>query len=185
MEQCKHRSTENGRATRVVEVAGVATGLNPAKAVHRTPSTRQAPDAIICPMSGVRHTRTAQVETTPDGIVITRIRPDIDQRLSDAVENIAVSAEACGGRRAPIVVDLRRARALDAETRHYYSGKRLTESFTAIALLVPAGAFGRMMGNLYLRVANPGIPARLFDSESAALAWSARHLLRVGARESR
>jgi len=136
-------------------------------------------------MSGLRHTRTAQVETTPDGIVITRILPDVDQRLSDAVENIAVSAEACGNRRAPIVVDLRRARALDAETRHYYSGKKLTDSFTALALLVPAGAFGRMLGNLYLRVANPGIPAKLFDSEAAALAWSARHLMTAGARRSR
>jgi len=127
-------------------------------------------------MNGVRHTRTARVETTAEGIVITRILPDVDQRLQDAVENIAVSAEACGGRPAPIVVDLRRAMVLDAETRHYYSGKKLTESFTAIAILVPIGAFGKMMGNLYLRVANPGIPARLFDSEAAALKWSAGHL---------
>src|SRR5688572_24269566 len=127
-------------------------------------------------MNGVRHTRTAQVETTADGIVITRILPDVEQRIQDAVENIAVSAEACGGRRAPIVVDLRRAKTLDAETRHYYSGKQLTEAFTAIALLVPIGAFGKVMGNLYLRVANPGIPARLFDSEAAALKWSAGHL---------
>jgi len=127
-------------------------------------------------MNGVRHTRTARVETTADGIVITRILPDVEQGIHDAVENIAVSAEACAGRRAPIVVDLRRARTLDAETRHYYSGKPLTESFTAIALLVPVGAFGRMMGNLYLRVATPGIPARLFDSEAAALTWSAGHL---------
>lgn len=131
-------------------------------------------------MNGVRHTRTAQIETTPDGIVITRILPDVDQRVSDAVENIAVSADACGGRRAPIVVDLRRARTLDAETRHYYSGRKLVESFTAIALLVPAGAFGRMLGNLYLRVASPGVPARLFDSEAAALEWSGRHLVADG-----
>ena len=127
-------------------------------------------------MNGVRHTRTARVETTANGIVITRILPDIEQQVSDAVENIAVSAEACGGAPAPIVVDLRQARALDAETRHYYSGKKLTESFTAIALLVPAGAFGRMLGNLYLRVASPGVPARLFDSEAAALEWLSRYL---------
>ena len=128
-------------------------------------------------MSGVRQTRTARIETTADGIVITRILPGIEQRIEDAVENVAVSAEACGGRRAPIVVDLRRATALDAETRHYYSGKPLTDSFTAIALLVPIGAFGKMMGNLYLRVANPGVPTRLFDSEAAALKWSAGHRL--------
>ena len=127
-------------------------------------------------MNGVRHTRTAQVETTADGIVITRVLPDVDQRLQDAVDNVAAAVEACRGCRKPIVVDLRQARALDPETRHYYSGKQLTDSFTSIALLVPIGAFGKMMGNLYLRVANPGIPARLFDSEAAALRWSAGHL---------
>jgi hypothetical protein len=137
-------------------------------------------------MNGVRHTRTAQIETTPDGVVITRILPDVEQQVSDAVENIAVSAEACGGRRAPIVVDLRRAKTLDAETRHYYSGRKLTDSFTSIAILVPVGAFGRMLGNLYLRVANPGVPAKLFDSEEAALEWSGRHVgVSTGGRAAR
>jgi hypothetical protein len=41
------------------------------------------------------------------------------------------------------VVDLRRATALDAETRHYYSGKPLTDSFTAIALWSPLARSAR------------------------------------------
>src|ERR1051325_2698067 len=126
-------------------------------------------------MNLVRNTRTAQVERTAKGIVITRILPDVQQNLHDAVENIDVSVEACGGKRAPIVVDLRQATPLDAETRHYYTGKQLTDSFTSVAILVPAGAFGRMLGNLYLRVANPGIPSKLFDSEVDALRWSAEY----------
>jgi hypothetical protein len=125
----------------------------------------------------VRNTRTARVEKTSEGIVVTRILPEVRQNLNDAMENISVSAEACGGHRAPIVVDLRQAMPLDAETRHYYTGKQLTDFFTSLAVLVPAGAFGRMMGNLYLRVANPGIPSRLFDSETEAIEWSARHLI--------
>ena len=65
---------------------------------------------------------------------------------------------------------------LDAETRHYYTGKQLTDFFTSIAILVPTGALGKMVGNLYLRVANPGIPSRLFDSETEAMQWSAQHM---------
>ena len=127
-------------------------------------------------MTIARNTRTARVERTPEGIVITRILPGVQQNLNDAVENVSVSAEACGGRRAPIVVDLRQAMTLDAETRHYYTGKRLTDCFTSLAILVPVGAFGKMMGNLYLRVASPGIPSRLFDSEADAIQWSARYV---------
>jgi hypothetical protein len=127
-------------------------------------------------MTFVRNTRTARVEKTAEGIVITRVLPDVQQTLGDAVENVAVSAEACGDQRAPIVVDLRHAVPLDAETRHYYTGKKLTDAFTSVAILVPIGAFGKMVGNLYLRVANPGIPSRLFDSEAEAIKWSAQHL---------
>ena len=127
-------------------------------------------------MAVVRSTRTARVEKTPEGIVVTRILAEVRQSVNDAVENISASAEVCGGRRAPIVVDLRQAQPLDAETRHYYSGKQLTDFFTSLAILVPIGAFGKMMGNLYLRVANPGIPSRLFDSEREAIDWSALHL---------
>ena len=125
-------------------------------------------------MAFVRNTRTARVERTSEGIVVTRILPDVRQTVSDAVENVAVSAEICGGRPAPIVVDLRQAMPLDAETRHYYTGKQLTDFFTSMAIIVQGNAFGRMMGNLYLRVAKSGIPARLFESEEEALHWSAR-----------
>src|SRR5262249_24108785 len=127
-------------------------------------------------MTFFRNTRTARVETTSEGIVVTRILAEVQQNLNDAIENISVSAEACAGQRTPIIVDLRQAMPLDAETRHYYMGKRLTDSFTSLAILAPAGAFGKMMGNLYLRVASPGIPSRLFDSESEAMRWSLRHL---------
>ena len=127
-------------------------------------------------MPFVRNTRTARVERTTEGIVLTRILPEVRQSLNDAAENISVSAEACGPQPGPIVVDLRQAMPLDAETRHYYTGKQLTDSFTSLAILVPIGAFGKMLGNLYLRVANPGIPSRLFDSEAEALQWSAQHL---------
>jgi hypothetical protein len=127
-------------------------------------------------MNFFRNTRTARVEKTSEGIVVIRILAGVQQNLNDAIENISVSAEACAGQRAPIIVDLRQAMPLDAETRHYYTGKRLTDVFTSLAILAPAGAFGKMMGNLYLRVANPGIPSRLFDSESDAIQWSAKHL---------
>ena len=127
-------------------------------------------------MNFFRNTRTARVEKTSEGIVVIRILAGMEQNLNDAIENISVSAEACAGQRAPIIVDLRQAMPLDAETRHYYTGKRLTDFFTSLAIVTPGGAFGKMMGNLYLRVANPGIPSRLFDSETEAIRWSVQQL---------
>ena len=60
--------------------------------------------------------------------------------------------------------------------RHYFTGEMLVESFTALALLVEATPFGRIMGNIYLRVARPGIPTRLFADEPGALTWLSKFL---------
>lgn len=125
-------------------------------------------------MEFVRSTRTARVERTSEGVIVVRIAAGAQQSVADAAENIAASAMASHGKKAPLLVDIRQAAPLSAETRHYYTGKQLTDHFSALALLVPLGAFGKMMGNLYLRVAKPGIPARLFSSEDEAQGWLAR-----------
>ena len=52
-----------------------------------------------------------------------------------------------------------------ADARHHYSGQALVDSFSAIARLVERQPFGRMMGNIYLRIARHGIPAQLFTEE--------------------
>jgi hypothetical protein len=121
-------------------------------------------------VTGLADTRTATIERSTHGIIVVRIRPDVDQTIDDAVANIA-GAKAMSSGRCPILVDLRSARPLPAETRHYYSGPQLTETFRALALVVPGGAFGRMFGNVYLRVTKPGIPSQLFADEAVAIAW--------------
>ena len=62
-----------------------------------------------------------------------------------------------------------------AEARHIYSGRTLVDAFTALGLLVEASPLGLMMGNVYFRVARPGIPARLFTDEARAVDWLKGH----------
>jgi hypothetical protein len=121
-------------------------------------------------------TSTAEVELRPDGIVLTRIKGGVKQSLEHARENLAASVAATGGQKRPLLVDISRGLPLAAEVRHYYTGKLLVESFRALALLIEASPFGRMMGNVYLRVARPGIPTRLFADEASALEWLAHKL---------
>lgn len=119
----------------------------------------------------MHETRTARVELLPGGVVRTRILLGARQTLDDARDNLAASIAATGGQRRPLLVDISRCLPLDAEVRHYYTGRLLVESFSALALLIEASAFGRMMGNVYLRIARPGIPTQLFTDEPSALAW--------------
>ena len=108
-------------------------------------------------------------------MLIVRIRPGMHQSLEDAKTNLETALSETAGRRRPLLIDIRNAQALDADVRHHYSGQALVDGFSALALLVEASPFGRMMGNVYLRVARPGIPTQLFSDEARAVEWLTQH----------
>jgi len=120
-------------------------------------------------------TRTARIDLNDDGLLIVRINDGALQSLSDAKENLALAVSETRGKRRPLLIDIRTAQPLDADARHHYSGQTLVEQFSALALLVEGSPFGRMLGNVYLRVARPGIPTQLFSDDALAVAWLKGH----------
>ena len=124
----------------------------------------------------MRETATARIGLGDDGVLVVRIRDDARQLAKDALENLDAAMAETQGRRRPLLVDITRAQPLDAEARHLYSGRTLVAGFTALALVVEGSPLGLMMGNVYFRVARPGIPARLFTDEGRARAWLQGHL---------
>ena len=60
---------------------------------------------------------------------------------------------------------------LEDDIRRKYSGQIVVDHFSALGLVVDDGPFGRMMGNLYFRVAELGIETQLFAGEGEAIAW--------------
>jgi hypothetical protein len=123
----------------------------------------------------MRETKTAVIELEPEGILVVRIKDRAVQLLPDAEQNLGAALIERGGKRRPLLIDIRKAVPLDADVRHYYSGQVLVSGFTALALLVDASPLGRMMGNVYFRVARPGIPTRLFADATEARQWLATH----------
>jgi hypothetical protein len=116
-------------------------------------------------------TKTAAIHLTEDGVLIVRISDGAYQSLEDAKVNLAAALSETAGRRRPLLVDIRTCQPLDAEARHHYSGQTLVDSFSALALLIEGSPLGRMVGNVYLRVARPGIPTQLFTDEPRAVEW--------------
>ena|SRR5579872_6464815 len=116
-------------------------------------------------------TRTAHIHLSPYGVVLVRIKRDATQSLDDASENLAAAVMATDRQRRPLLIDIRAAFPLEDEVRRYYSGQKVSEHFTALGLLVDAGPFGRMMGNLYFRVAQLEIATQIFATEGDAVAW--------------
>jgi hypothetical protein len=120
-------------------------------------------------------TKTARIGLSESGLLIVRIRDGAHQTLADARENLATAVAETVNRRRPLLIDIRGARPLDADVRHHYSGQTLVDSFSALALLVETSPLGRMMGNVYLRIARPGIPTQLFAEEARAIEWLDRY----------
>jgi hypothetical protein len=120
-------------------------------------------------------TNTAWIALNDLGLLIVRVKDGAHQSLSDAKENLALAVSETRGERRPLLIDISKARPLEADARHHYSGQTLVESFSALALLVDGSPFGRMMGNVYLRIARPGIPTQLFADEARALEWLSAH----------
>jgi hypothetical protein len=120
-------------------------------------------------------TRTARIALNEEGLLTVRISNGARQSLADAKENLAMAVLETRGKRRPLLVDIRQAQPLDADARHHYSGETLVERFAALALLVEASPLGRMIGNVYLRVARPGIPTQLFADEAQAVDWLKGH----------
>lgn len=115
-------------------------------------------------------TRTARIEVLETRIVVARIGDDV-QTLEDARQNLDACARLAGPDRKPLLVDIRAAKPLLPEVRHTYMGERLDRSFAAMGLLVRGSPLGRAMGNVYLRIARPGIPTRIFAQEPKAMEW--------------
>ena len=124
----------------------------------------------------MRETATARIGLDDSGVLVVRIRHGSRQRPADARENLDIALSETAGRRRPILVDITGSPPLDAETRHLYSGQTLIAGFTALALVVEGSPLGIMMGNVYFRVARPGIPTHLFTEETRAFEWLAGYL---------
>lgn len=123
-------------------------------------------------------TSTGTIDLSPSGVVVARIRAGVIQSVSDARENVHVCVDVSSGTKRPLLVDISRCEPLEPEVRHFYSGEVLGESFLALGLLIGASPLGTMMGNVYLRIARPGIPTRLFTNESEAMTWLGAFLQR-------
>jgi hypothetical protein len=118
-----------------------------------------------------QRTRTALVERLPIGVTVVRIDADAIQSVQDAKDNIHAAVQIALPQKLPLLVDIRKAKTLEADVRHYYSGQILIDSFQALCMLLDITPLGRMMGNLYMKVAKPGIPTHLSEDEAEAVNW--------------
>jgi hypothetical protein len=114
--------------------------------------------------------RSQRIRLDEAGIVRAELLPHVDVDGADAAEAVAAIARLGGGRKRPVLVDLRRLKSMNREARAYFAGPVTARVESAAALLV-GSPLTRAIGNFFLGLNKPCFPTRLFTSEGEALAW--------------
>ena len=90
--------------------------------------------------------------------------------IEHAKEIAAATSVYAPGRRALFLVDARRAGRMTQEARQYLASDEATKNILAMAILV-GSPVSRIVGNFFLMINKPRVPANLFSSEKDALSW--------------
>jgi hypothetical protein len=104
----------------------------------------------------------------PDGIVQLVWVPRTRALLEDATATLEAMAQLTGGRRSPLLVDMRDTGPQARPARLEFA--RRGDLVSAVALVVGT-PLSRMAGNLFINMNRLSTPTRLFDNEASAVAW--------------
>jgi hypothetical protein len=118
-------------------------------------------------------TRTADIHMGEDGVLHNTFLAGAEETLADAQEGMRIARQLAGGRRIPILVDMRVVKSQDHDARAYYNSPEVLELSSAVALLV-GSRVSTLIANFFLsiNVKDRGRrPVRLFTDEAEALAW--------------
>jgi hypothetical protein len=115
-------------------------------------------------------TRTEIIELGDDGVLRCTVKATDRHDLEDARENVGAASEMAGGRRMPLLLDMRQARNVSREARAHYSGDENAPNILALAMLIDS-PLGVVIGNFFLKVNRPPYPLRLFRNEREAEQW--------------
>jgi hypothetical protein len=103
------------------------------------------------------------------GFIHAVMRQGCEMALSDARENVA-AIYGLGGKRMPVLVDMRGVRSQTREARQYFEGPEAEQATLAVALLI-GSPVSRMLANFFVRLSTQRIPTRLFTDEDEAIRW--------------
>ena len=117
-------------------------------------------------------TRIAVVRLGEDGIIRQTVAAGAEETLADAQASIQAAMSLSGGRRSPVLVDLRGIKSQEREARIYYNSPVAVRVSNAIALLVGSRT-SMLIANFFITITanSSGRPTKLFTEEAEAIKW--------------
>jgi hypothetical protein len=104
-----------------------------------------------------------------DGIARTKVKRDAEVSITDAKKN-SEAVNSLPGERFPLIVDTRQIKSISKEAREYFSMNNRDSCVTAFAIIIDS-PISRIIGNFFMSLNKPRVPAKLFNEEASAIKW--------------
>jgi hypothetical protein len=110
-----------------------------------------------------------------DGICRTQTKPQAEIGVKEALENSVAVSSFYKSKKFPLLVDARNVKSIARDARKHFSTNGRDTKITSFALIVKS-PLSRVIGNFFMGLNKPAIPARLFDDADDAIAWLKHYL---------
>ncbi len=110
-----------------------------------------------------------------DGICRTKTKPHAEITLKEAMENSIAVNSFYKDKKFPLLVDARDVKTMAKEARKHFSTNGRETKITCMAIMVRS-PLSRVVGNFFMGLNKPIVPARLFDDEQDAVDWLKNYL---------
>jgi hypothetical protein len=105
-----------------------------------------------------------------DGICRTKTKPMAEIKLAEAIENSRAVNSFYKEKKFPLLIDARNIKSMEREARKQFSVSGRETSITSFAVMVKS-PLSRVIGNFFMGINKPAVPAQLFDNEQEAINW--------------
>ena len=105
-----------------------------------------------------------------DGIMRTTVIDHAEVQFLDALENTRTIESLYTGKNFPLLIDSRKIKSISKDARDHFSMRGRKSVVSCFAILV-SSPLSRIIGNFFMGLNKPSVPARLFDNEEKAVQW--------------
>lgn len=105
-----------------------------------------------------------------DGICRTKTKLGAEIDMPEARQNSIAVNSFFTGKKFPLIVDSRDVKRISADARKHFSTNGRQTAINSMAIIVKS-PLSRVVGNFFMGLNKPAVPARLFEKEDEAIKW--------------
>ena len=110
-----------------------------------------------------------------DGIARTKVKPQAEVTIKESIENSVAVNSLYKAKKFPLLIDARQIKSISKEARDNFSIKNRSTNINSFAVIIES-PLSRIIGNFFMGLNKPSVPAKLFNNEQDAVNWLKQYL---------